>query len=200
MLCWMDARLESRYLSNNYTTRNLSEDIIKLKTCLKILIFSSYVKSADPQVSRLRSIVNWFGYNKRKRNIIEPFQLILIDSVKWFSGIFWNECDQITLNSHIGKKINTHFKLFGFQIFGFERICWRLFHKRAVNSKCLLFYYRKYWNIQWVRVPHRFSCLCCVLFVFVLYHVCPILQVSLDCPILIAPSVFNQYVDVIIAL
>jgi hypothetical protein len=57
MLCWMDARLESRYLSNNYTTRNLSEDIIKLKTCLKILIFSSYVKSADPQVSRLRSIV-----------------------------------------------------------------------------------------------------------------------------------------------
>jgi hypothetical protein len=53
----MDARLESRYLSSNYTTRNLSEDLIKLKTCLKILIFSSYVKSSDPQVSRLRSIV-----------------------------------------------------------------------------------------------------------------------------------------------
>ena len=37
----MDARLESRDLSSNYTTRNLSEDLIKLKTCLKILIFSS---------------------------------------------------------------------------------------------------------------------------------------------------------------
>ena len=49
----MDARLESRYLSNNYTTRNLSKDLIKLKTCFKILIFSSYVKTSDPQVSRL---------------------------------------------------------------------------------------------------------------------------------------------------
>ena len=57
MLCWMDVRLESRYLSNNYTTRNLSEDLINLKTCLKILIFSSYVKISDPQVSRLKSIV-----------------------------------------------------------------------------------------------------------------------------------------------
>ena len=53
----MDARLESRYLSNNYTTRNLSENLIKLKTCFKILICSSYVKTSDPQVSRLRSIV-----------------------------------------------------------------------------------------------------------------------------------------------
>ena len=85
--------------------------------------------------------VNWFGYNKRKRNIIEPFQLILIDSVKWFSGIFWNECDQITLNSHIGKTINTHFKLFGFHFFGFERTCWRLFHKRVVNSKFDVYFF-----------------------------------------------------------
>jgi hypothetical protein len=85
--------------------------------------------------------VNWFGYNKRKRNIIEPFQLILIDSVKWFSGIFWNECVQITLNSHIGKKINTHFKLFGFHFFGFERTCWRLFHKRVVNSKFDVYFF-----------------------------------------------------------
>jgi hypothetical protein len=46
----MDARLESRYLSSNYTTRNLSEDLIQLKTCLKILIFSSYVNSSDPRV------------------------------------------------------------------------------------------------------------------------------------------------------
>jgi len=30
----MDARLESRYLSSNYTTRNLSEDLIKLKCVL----------------------------------------------------------------------------------------------------------------------------------------------------------------------
>ena len=53
----MDARLESRYLASNYTTRNLSEDSIKLKTCLMILIFSSYVKSSDPQVSRFKSLV-----------------------------------------------------------------------------------------------------------------------------------------------
>jgi hypothetical protein len=32
----MDARLESRYLSSNYTKRNLFEDLIKLKTCLMI--------------------------------------------------------------------------------------------------------------------------------------------------------------------
>jgi hypothetical protein len=30
---------------------------VKLKTCLMILIFSSYVKSSDPQVSRFRSLV-----------------------------------------------------------------------------------------------------------------------------------------------
>jgi hypothetical protein len=30
----MDAGFESRYLSSNYTTRNLSENLIKLKTCL----------------------------------------------------------------------------------------------------------------------------------------------------------------------
>jgi len=49
--------MESRYLSNNFTTRNLSEDLIKLKTGLMILIFSSYIKTSDPQVSRLISIV-----------------------------------------------------------------------------------------------------------------------------------------------
>ena len=42
--------------SSNYTTRNLFEDLIKLKTCLMILIFSSYVKSSDPQVSRFKSL------------------------------------------------------------------------------------------------------------------------------------------------
>ena len=31
-----------------------------------------------------------------------------------------------------------------------------------------------------------------VLFVFVLCHVCPMLLVSLDCPFLIAPSVFSN--------
>ena len=41
-------------LSSNYTTRNLFEDLIKWKTCLMILIFSSYVKSTDPQVSRFK--------------------------------------------------------------------------------------------------------------------------------------------------
>ena len=34
----MDARLESRYLSSNYTTRNLSEDLIKLK-CVLLVCF-----------------------------------------------------------------------------------------------------------------------------------------------------------------
>ena len=50
----MDARLESRDLSSNYTTRNLSEDLIKLKTCLKILIFSSHVKSSGDRFTKGR--------------------------------------------------------------------------------------------------------------------------------------------------
>ena len=48
-----------------------------------------------------------------------------------------------------------------------------------------------------VRVAHLFSFLCCVffvLFVFVLCLVNPMLPVSLDCPFVIAPSVFfNVY-------
>jgi hypothetical protein len=51
----MDARLESRYLSSNYTTRNLFEDLIKLNTCLMILIFSSYVKSSHKVIDLLIS-------------------------------------------------------------------------------------------------------------------------------------------------
>ena len=68
----MDARLESRYLSSNYTTRNLFEDLIKLKTCLMILIFSSYVKSSDPQVSRCARIVAF------SKNIKNPFASVLM--------------------------------------------------------------------------------------------------------------------------
>ena len=48
-----------------------------------------------------------------------------------------------------------------------------------------------------VRVAYRFSFLCCVfvLFVFVLSFVYPLLTYSLNCPFLIAPSVFsNVYV------
>jgi hypothetical protein len=37
----MDARLESSYLSSNYTTRNLSEDLLKLKTWMKTISFGS---------------------------------------------------------------------------------------------------------------------------------------------------------------
>jgi hypothetical protein len=47
-----------------------------------------------------------------------------------------------------------------------------------------------------VSVAHLelFSSLCCVfvLFVFVLCLVCPMLPVSLDCPFLIAPSIFSN--------
>ena len=53
----MDARLESRYLSSNYTTMHISEDLLKLKTYLKIVICCSYVKSSDPQIRKLSSIV-----------------------------------------------------------------------------------------------------------------------------------------------
>ena len=51
-----------------------------------------------------------------------------------------------------------------------------------------------------VCVAHLFSFLCCVffcfllLFVFILHLVCPMLPVSLDCPFLIAPSVFSNIV------
>ena len=46
-----------------------------------------------------------------------------------------------------------------------------------------------------VSVAHlEFSSVCCVfvLFVFVLCLVCPMLPVSVDCPFLIAPSVFSN--------
>ena len=43
-----------------------------------------------------------------------------------------------------------------------------------------------------VRVAHLFSFLFCVLFVFVLCLVCPMLPVSLYCPFVIAPSVFSS--------
>ena len=49
-----------------------------------------------------------------------------------------------------------------------------------------------------VRVAHLLSFLCCIfiLFVFVLFLMYPVLPVSLDCPFLIAPSVFsNVYVS-----
>jgi len=50
------------------------------------------------------------------------------------------------------------------------------------------------WVFGGVRVAHPFSFLCCVfvLFVFVLCPVYPMLPVSLDCPFLIAPSVFSN--------
>ena len=44
-------------------------------------------------------------------------------------------------------------------------------------------------------VAHLFSFLCCVFmfcFFFVLYLVCPMLLVSLDCLFLIVPSVFSK--------
>ena len=50
----VDAKLESRYLSNNYTTRNLSEDLIKLKTCLNILIFSWYWYTIHTHKTKVR--------------------------------------------------------------------------------------------------------------------------------------------------
>jgi len=43
-----------------------------------------------------------------------------------------------------------------------------------------------------VHVAHLFSFLCCVLSVFVLCLVCPMLPVFLDCPFLIALSVFSN--------
>jgi len=43
-----------------------------------------------------------------------------------------------------------------------------------------------------VHVAHLFSFLCCVLFVFVLCLVCPMLPVSLDCQFLIALSLFSN--------
>ena len=45
-----------------------------------------------------------------------------------------------------------------------------------------------------VHVAHYFGFLCCVfvMFVLVLCLVCPMLPVSLGCPFLIAPSVFNN--------
>ena len=47
-----------------------------------------------------------------------------------------------------------------------------------------------------VRVAHLFSYLCCIvfciLFGFVLCLVYPVLPDSLDCPLLIAPSVFSN--------
>jgi hypothetical protein len=43
-----------------------------------------------------------------------------------------------------------------------------------------------------VHVAHLFNFLCCVLFVFVLCLVYPLLPVSLDCPFLIVPSVFSN--------
>ena len=46
----------------------------------------------------------------------------------------------------------------------------------------------------WVRVAHLvlLSVVCCVLFVFILCLVFPMLPVSLDCPFLIAPSIFSN--------
>ena len=44
-----------------------------------------------------------------------------------------------------------------------------------------------------VSVAHLFSFLCCVLFVFILCLMCPMLPVSLDCPFLVAPSVFSNF-------
>jgi hypothetical protein len=41
-------------------------------------------------------------------------------------------------------------------------------------------------------VVHHILCCVFVLFVFVLYFVCPMLSVSLNCPFLIAPSVFSN--------
>ena len=43
-----------------------------------------------------------------------------------------------------------------------------------------------------IRVAHRFSFLCFVLFVFMLCLECPMLLVYLGCPFLIAPSVFTN--------
>ena len=43
-----------------------------------------------------------------------------------------------------------------------------------------------------VHVAHIFSFLCCVLSVVVLWLVCPMLPVSLDCPFLIALSLFSN--------
>ena len=52
-----------------------------------------------------------------------------------------------------------------------------------------------------VRVAHHFSFLCCVVFLcFVclrLCLVCPMLPVSLDCPLLFAPSVFSDILFVL---
>ena len=52
-------------------------------------------------------------------------------------------------------------------------------------------------KLDGVRVVHRFSFLCCCCFfvfcfVFVLCVVCPVFPVSLDCPFLIAASVFSS--------
>ena len=44
-----------------------------------------------------------------------------------------------------------------------------------------------------VLVAHHFSLLCCVVFIFELWLVCPQLPMSLDCPFLIAPSVFSFF-------
>ena len=54
-----------------------------------------------------------------------------------------------------------------------------------------------------VSVVHLFSILCCVvflwvLFIFLVFLVCPTLSVSLDCPFVIVPSVFsNVYMGMI---
>jgi len=47
-------------------------------------------------------------------------------------------------------------------------------------------------DVGGVRVAHLYSFLCFVLFVFILCLVYPMLPVSLDCPFLIAPSVFSN--------
>lgn len=47
-----------------------------------------------------------------------------------------------------------------------------------------------------VHVAHICICLCCALFVIVLLHMCPMLPVSLNSPLLIGPSVFyNVYLE-----
>ena len=43
-----------------------------------------------------------------------------------------------------------------------------------------------------IRVAHVLIFLCCVLFVFVLCLVCPMLPVSINCPFLIIPSDFSN--------
>ena len=48
-----------------------------------------------------------------------------------------------------------------------------------------------------VRVAHRFSFLCCVFFLLIVFELClvyPMLPISLECPFLIAPSVSLTFI------